>query len=307
MPRITIVTPVLNRVALIDGALDSVASQEVDDVEHLVVDGGSTDGTREKVLARSAARLIDAPGTSIYEALNIGIQAGTGDIVGHLNSDDRLAPGTLARVRAAFAAAPNAEMLRGRAVYRTLQDNQPESPVPLLDDLFPERLDLAATLLGSPAINAAFVRKALYERIGLYDESLRIAADREWLVRALLAKAAILQIPDTLYVYGVHPDSLTIDKNSRGQVGYVQEHLTITRTYLRRPELSERHRRTFKRLHARETLRLALLRRRGAAEGSPWRALADGFTTQAAWPLSALQELTALAGRRLRRRLLRLD
>src|SRR6266478_277673 len=89
-PLISIITPVLNRVGLIGAALDSVCRAGAVVTEHLVVDGGSTDGSLSLLRNRPGIRLVEAPGTGIYDALNLGLHAARGDILCQLNSDDLL-------------------------------------------------------------------------------------------------------------------------------------------------------------------------------------------------------------------------
>lgn len=99
MPSLTIITPVFNAANLLRGCIASSADQ---DCEHLFIDGGSTDGSRE-LLQRAGALLIDAPGTGIYQAQNIGINAAQGDWCYFIGADDRLRPGAVAALRSALA------------------------------------------------------------------------------------------------------------------------------------------------------------------------------------------------------------
>src|ERR1700757_3798665 len=116
-PLISIVTPVLNRVDLIGAALDSVRRAGAVPTEHLVVDGGSTDGTLALLPNRPGIRLVEAPGTGIYDALNLGLHAARGDILCQLNSDDLLSPGSLERVAEAEARAGAEVVARGRGRF----------------------------------------------------------------------------------------------------------------------------------------------------------------------------------------------
>jgi glycosyltransferase len=88
--RISVITVVRNAAATIGDALDSVAAQTHPDVEHLVIDGASTDGTVEIVRARGSrvATFVSEPDTGLYDAMNKGLQRATGDVVGYLNADD---------------------------------------------------------------------------------------------------------------------------------------------------------------------------------------------------------------------------
>ena len=90
--RISIVTPTLNRAHFLAQAIDSVLAQNDSDVEHIVVDGISTDGTVELLARYPHLRVIREPDTGLYDALNKGLRAATGDMIGWLNSDDLFAP-----------------------------------------------------------------------------------------------------------------------------------------------------------------------------------------------------------------------
>ena len=88
--KLSIITPVLNGEKFIDNCIASVHSQSNVEVEHVIVDGGSTDKTI-KILKEKECFYIDAPQSSIYEAINAGIMASSGEIIGFLNVDDHYA------------------------------------------------------------------------------------------------------------------------------------------------------------------------------------------------------------------------
>ena len=85
--RFTVVTPVLNGAGFVEECLDTVASQS-HQASHIVVDGGSTDGTLDIVSARENVRVLVEPKSNIYEALNLGIKAAETDYICFLNCDD---------------------------------------------------------------------------------------------------------------------------------------------------------------------------------------------------------------------------
>ena len=114
--RISIVTPSYNQAPFIRRTIDSVLAQHGDfELDYKVIDGVSTDGTIE-ILKSYGDRLtwVSEPDRGQVDAINRGLRAATGDIIGWLNSDDTLMPGALARVADAFAARPEAEWLHGR-------------------------------------------------------------------------------------------------------------------------------------------------------------------------------------------------
>lgn len=117
-PRIRLVTPCLNPGPWLEETILSVAAQHYPAIEHVVVDGGSTDGTPE-LLARHRDRLhavFAGPDAGPAEAIVKGLAGCGADLVGWLNADDLLAPGALHHLGAAFAAAPEADLVHGHAV-----------------------------------------------------------------------------------------------------------------------------------------------------------------------------------------------
>ena len=112
-PTISIVTPCLNAAATIGRTLDSVASQGYLGVEHVVVDGGSTDGTLELLAQFPEVKVISEPDEGLSDAVNKGIALASGELVGWLNADDWYLPGALAAVAVAAEANPGAEWFTG--------------------------------------------------------------------------------------------------------------------------------------------------------------------------------------------------
>ena len=112
-PTISIVTPCLNAAATIGRTLDSVASQGYPGVEHVVVDGGSTDGTLELLAQFPEVKVVSEPDEGLSDAVNKGIALASGELVGWLNADDWYLPGALAAVGEAADANPRAEWFTG--------------------------------------------------------------------------------------------------------------------------------------------------------------------------------------------------
>jgi glycosyltransferase involved in cell wall biosynthesis len=143
---LTIITPTLNAAATLARLLASSAKQR-GIVEHLIVDGGSTDGTQEIVAQFPHATLVEAPGTSIYEAQNVGIQRAQGDWIYVIGADDVLQ----APLADLIERAGDADFIRGCVRLVT-----PEG-----------RVTHPATM--ATRQQAFIYRKALYDQFGLYD------------------------------------------------------------------------------------------------------------------------------------------
>jgi glycosyltransferase involved in cell wall biosynthesis len=114
LPTITVVTPSFNAAATIEETLRSVREQDYPHVEHVVVDGGSTDGTVEILERAEGVRYVSEPDRGLSHAMNKGVAMASGSIVGWLNADDVYLPGALRAVGEAFAARPEAEWATGR-------------------------------------------------------------------------------------------------------------------------------------------------------------------------------------------------
>ncbi|OGB04861.1 MAG: glycosyl transferase [Burkholderiales bacterium RIFCSPHIGHO2_12_FULL_61_11] len=179
--KISVVTVCYNSALTIKDTLESVALQRYKDLEHLIVDGGSTDGTLEIIRAwrEHPVRLISESDEGIYDAMNKGIRLATGDVVAFLNADDYYKD---ADVLARVAKVMQAEQLD--ALYGDVEFFRPGQ-----QDTVARRYNsgrFTADRLGwgwMPAHPALFVRRALFERFGAFRTDYRIAGDFEFVAR----------------------------------------------------------------------------------------------------------------------------
>lgn len=181
--KISVVTAVFNRAGTVAEALASVQGQTWPQVEHVVIDGASTDGTLPILQAHRAqlAALVSEPDQGIYDALNKGIRRASGDVVGFLHADDVFeSPDSLARVAAAFAD-PAVDAVYGDLVYVRQQDPTQVVRYWRAGPFVPGCLARG----WMPPHPTFYVRRAVYERLGLFDTRFRIAADYESILRFL--------------------------------------------------------------------------------------------------------------------------
>lgn len=133
--KISIITVVYNGAAYLEEAIQSVINQGCEFVEYIVIDGGSTDETPEIIqkYEHEIDKWVCEPDQGIYDAMNKGIGLASGDVIGIVNSDDRLNPGVLERVRNTFLRDLSLDYLYGDVerirmdgtVYSSIKATQP--------------------------------------------------------------------------------------------------------------------------------------------------------------------------------------
>ncbi len=181
LPRITVVTPSFNQAAFLETTILSVLGQCYPNLEYMVMDGGSTDGSAE-IIRRHEAQLAhwtSAPDGGQSAAINAAFARATGDILCWVNSDDFLLPGTLLRVATHFAertAEPG--LIYGSCLF--FEDRGKRAKVVRARTFDPAVLRLSAFIIQP----SAFWTRALWEKTGPLDQSLAFAFDWDWLIRA---------------------------------------------------------------------------------------------------------------------------
>lgn len=179
--RISVVTATYNCAHTVRDALASVAVQTHEDVEHLVIDGASTDGTARVVEDHGEPRvaLHSAPDRGMYDALNKGVSLASGDVIGFLHGDDVLADeAVLADVAARFAD-PQVEAVYGDLQYVDARDLNRVIRYWRAGVFTPARLRLG----WMPPHPTLYVRRTVYGRLGGFDTTYRIAADYDFVLR----------------------------------------------------------------------------------------------------------------------------
>ena len=270
--RFSIITPTFNRRDMLVEALGSVERQDWPEIEHIVVDGGSTDGTLELVTSRPALRLIGGPDEGIYDALNKGIAAATGDVVCFLNSDDAFEPGALKAAVEGFIEEPACESVCGAA--RLVAGDE---TIEVYDRDEDKRLISARTaLLGPAIINARFFRKAALDRIGPFSLTYRISADRDFLMRAVSLGLRTKAIAPLVYTYRRHHGSLSFSGDAAQRPAICQELLTIARTWSEAEAAEPSDRRIARALEGRCLGRLVQQDLAGGRPQDAWRLMLSG-------------------------------
>ena len=195
--KISVITVCYNSARTLERSLQSVAQQDWSEVEHIVIDGASTDGTKE-ILERFRSRLaylLSEPDNGIYDAMNKGLAHATGDIVCFLNADDQYASTNVLSKVASQMGGHNLDALMGDVAFFH-EENLSRVVRRYRSDRFsPERLAWG----WMPAHPALFLRKEVVQRVGLFKTNYRIAGDFEFIVRVFHGhKVRYRHVPDVL-------------------------------------------------------------------------------------------------------------
>lgn len=180
--KISIITACFNREETVGEAIESVLGQDYPDIEYIVVDGKSRDGSME-VIGRykdSIAKVISEPDSGMYEAINKGIRAATGEVVGLMHSDDVFFDRQVVSDIARRFEATGAELVYGDGLFIDKRSGK------IVRDWIGGRYSRWKVRTGwLPLHPTVYIRRGTMERWGLYDESYKIAADSDLLVRYL--------------------------------------------------------------------------------------------------------------------------
>ena len=240
LPRISVIIPSLNQGEFIETALRSVLDQNYPNLELIVIDGGSKDRTVE-ILKRYDSQITFWENTTDRgqsHGINKGLARATGDVWCYLNSDDLLAPGSLARIGALFCD-PAVHWVGGisvifdeRADCGTVTPHEPKSQKEILT---PWARSVEHVF---PCSNVCFMRRSICEKLGGFDESYDYSMDMEYYTRAHFAGFTLIRIAETLGRWRWHPGSKTVKDGSAYR--FLEEELRIAVAYADRLSPPER-------------------------------------------------------------------
>lgn len=181
---ISIITICYNRSATIANAIESVLDQDYPNIEYIVIDGNSTDGTQDIIesYAGKITTYLSESDKGMYDALNKGLELATGDIVGLMHSDDAFYDtGVVSKIVAAFTNTPDTDGIYGDGVYIT---NDAEEK--LVRNRIGGAYDFEKLRTGwLPLHPTVYLKRSVIEKYGFYNLDFKIASDTEFLLRYL--------------------------------------------------------------------------------------------------------------------------
>ena len=208
--KVSVITSVYNNKETLQDAIDSVLNQTYKDIEYIIIDGASSDGTVNivKSYGDKISKFISEPDKGIYDGLNKGVSLATGDIIAFLHSDDVYADETvIERVVKEFV--DNLDGVYGDLIYTPKNDTSKVIR-------YWKSKDFDVSLLKKgwmPAHPTLFLRREVYEKYGKFDLDFKIAADYDFMLRVLSAGINVQYLPHVLYKMRVGGESNKSIKN----------------------------------------------------------------------------------------------
>lgn len=181
--KVSIITSCFNRDKTIRDCIESVLKQSYPDIEYIVVDGASTDNSMAIIneYKDRITHIVSEPDGGMYEAINKGLRLATGDIVGLMHSDDFFySQNTVSHLVAEFERS-GAELIYGNGLYVDAERTDK-----IVRNWISGQYNKGRMRRGwLPLHPTVYIRKGCFDRLGLYDETFKIAADSDFLVRYL--------------------------------------------------------------------------------------------------------------------------
>lgn len=220
LPKISIITVCRNAAATIERAIQSVVNQNYTNLEFIIIDGGSTDGTADiiKRYQNKIAYWHSRPDRGPAEAHNLGFEQATGNLIGFLMADDWLEPELFTSLAVAYHNNPYCDIFTCQGQVVSLNQNGKYQLVRQYVRSSELTLSLATICAGIPLICLRFFNAKLVKRTGLFkafgdDGKNYISCDTDWLIRCLRFKPTQTIIPQLGMTYFAHNDSMTFGNN----------------------------------------------------------------------------------------------
>jgi glycosyltransferase involved in cell wall biosynthesis len=206
-PLVSIITPALNAARFIEETLESVRAQDYPSLEHVVVDGGSEDGTVDLLRRAPGVVWTSRKDSGMYDAINTGLRMARGEIVAYQNADDRyVIPDAVSTAVRYLRDHPETDVVYGDFRYID-EEGRPAKREPMRSRHFDLRMLLRYNFIPP---HCTFLRIRMVREEGLWlDPTLRYPGDWDWFVRMALAGKKFAHLDKVLSEFRLHPRSKT--------------------------------------------------------------------------------------------------
>jgi glycosyltransferase involved in cell wall biosynthesis len=197
--KVTIITICFNRIQTIEKSIQSVLSLDYTDIEYIVIDGNSTDGT-QKIIEKyqnQIAHYISEPDQGMYDAINKGLALATGEVVGLMHSDDEFYDSlVVSKIVSAFNASKEIDGVYGDGVYISNDDDEK-----IIRNRVGGRFSISKIKRGwLPLHPTVYLRRSIIKKYGNYNLGFKIASDTEFLLRYLFKHQVNMNYVNSYFV-----------------------------------------------------------------------------------------------------------
>jgi glycosyltransferase involved in cell wall biosynthesis len=289
-PLISIITACLNQIEFVSEAIESVLNQDYPNVEHIIIDGGSTDGTLDILSSYPHLYVVSETDRGVYDAWNKGLKLAKGQLVGFLNADDFYQPKVFTEIVQAFSVQTGIEALMGKTIVFQ-QDASGEKETLLISSTCPPEKLLYQVTLSRMWINAWFFSKDMINRLMGFNPVYQLSGDREFLFRMAMTKVVYGTLEKIIYHYRQHLGSLTFSNRDDMYALSLRENLQIAEKCLKNRETREDIYQVCRGWHNRRSLDLAAFYWRNRDYSRTMYYLYRGMRYDGAWPLYLLRSI----------------
>lgn len=222
---VSIITVVFNGEKYIEDTINSIINQDYDNIEYIIIDGGSTDNSISIIRKYEShiSVFVSEPDRGMYDAINKGLRLANGEIVAYLNADDQYLPYTIKEVVKAFKSKPHLDYLYGNCIYidNKKRELYEYKAIPYI------RLFVKNMKEIHWAQSSCFWRKRVHEKIGYFDADLKYCGDYDFFVRLQSGNFNGLRMNIPLSLFMIHDEALSI----KSQLAMDAEHKILCSKY----------------------------------------------------------------------------
>ncbi len=220
--KVSIVTISFNQAKFLEEAIQSVAGQDYGDIEYIVVDPGSTDGSREIIERESAhiTKTVLEPDEGPVDGLNKGFAVATGDIYAYLNADDALLPGAVSKAVSYFKSFGNVDVITGHGYMVDINGG-------VFRRFYSDRFSPWRYVHGGAVImqQSTFFKSEAFKEVGGFNPGNRIWWDGELVLDFALAGKNIIVVNDFMSIFRIHDESISGSRHDQSEASIKNERL----------------------------------------------------------------------------------